>query len=102
MPNLLEIGLILPTKNGVYPGLFLFSTPGRMVRPVLNLAMNAKEWIGSFEQVRGQGRLLEIRYPRFCMNSICSHMLMNWSVSYHGTAACKLFCVDCKHAWFIN
>eukprot|EP00731_Ephydatia_muelleri_P007732 Em0004g70a len=51
VPNLLEIGLIPLTKNGVYPGLYLFSTPGRMVRPVLNLSLNAKEWIGSFEQV---------------------------------------------------
>ena len=38
-------------KGGQYPGLFLFSTPARMMRPVLNLATKTKELIGSFEQV---------------------------------------------------
>ena len=38
-------------KGGQYPGLFLFSTPARMMRPMLNLATKTKELIGSFEQV---------------------------------------------------
>ena len=38
-------------KQGQFPGLFLFSNPARMVRPVINLATNVTEMIGSFEQV---------------------------------------------------
>ena len=34
-----------------YPGLFIFSTPARMMRPVFNLAANKVEMIGTFEQV---------------------------------------------------
>lgn len=51
VPSSLEIGLVPLLKHGQYPGLFLFSTPARMVRPVINLATNVTEMIGSFEQV---------------------------------------------------
>ena len=34
-----------------YPGLYIFSTPARMMRPVFNLAANKVEMIGTFEQV---------------------------------------------------
>ena len=51
VPETLEIGLVPLLKRGQYPGLFLFSSPARMVRPVINLATNVKEMIGSFEQV---------------------------------------------------
>ncbi len=40
--------------GGQFPGLFLFATPSRMMRPVLNLATNTHELIGSFEQVSGR------------------------------------------------
>ncbi len=51
VPSTLEIGLVPPTeKASQFPGLFLFSTPSRMVRPVYNLATSAVELIGSFEQ----------------------------------------------------
>ncbi len=36
---------------GQFPGLFLFSGPARMMRPVKNLAHERIELIGSFEQV---------------------------------------------------
>ena len=51
VPETLEIGLVPKLKQGQYPGLFLFSNPARMVRPVFNLATNVTEMIGSFEQV---------------------------------------------------
>ena len=38
-------------KAGQYPGLFIFTGPSRMMRPVVNLAMNDIELIGTFEQV---------------------------------------------------
>ncbi|MBW0462799.1 hypothetical protein O181_002514 [Austropuccinia psidii MF-1] len=51
IPLELEIGLVLPSKGGQYPGLFLFSTPTRMMRPVKLLANGKIDLVGSFEQV---------------------------------------------------
>ena len=51
VPPTLEIGLVPVTKAGQYPGLFLFTTPARMMRPVTNLRTKTEELIGSFEQV---------------------------------------------------
>ena len=51
VPPTLEIGLVPNISCGQYPGLFLFTTPARMMRPVTNLLVKAKELIGSFEQV---------------------------------------------------
>ncbi|XP_014274585.1 DNA-directed RNA polymerase I subunit RPA2 isoform X2 [Halyomorpha halys] len=52
VPKTLEIVLV-PKKDypHQYPGLFLFTGPARMMRPVLNLATNQIELIGTFEQV---------------------------------------------------
>lgn len=35
---------------GPYPGLYLFTQPGRMIRPVINLQTRQLEWIGPMEQ----------------------------------------------------
>ena len=51
VPAALEIAVVPPSKNGQFPGLFLFSTPARMMRAVLNLASQTNELIGTFEQV---------------------------------------------------
>lgn len=52
VPSALEICLVKKTEvSSQYPGLYLFSTVARMVRPVLNVNLNAVENIGSFEQV---------------------------------------------------
>ena len=51
VPSTLEIGLVPALPRGQYPGLFLMSSPARMVRPVLNLSTHTTETIGSFEQV---------------------------------------------------
>ncbi|CAF0754933.1 unnamed protein product [Adineta steineri] len=50
----LEIVLIPKETHGLYtlyPGLFLFSTPARLIRPVMNLITKTTEYIGTFEQV---------------------------------------------------
>ena len=48
----MEIVLVPKTKHASeYPGLFLFSTPARLMRPVFNLATQSTHLIGSFEQV---------------------------------------------------
>ncbi|XP_023018323.2 RNA polymerase I subunit Rpl135 isoform X1 [Leptinotarsa decemlineata] len=52
VPETLEIALV-PLKKSVsqYPGLFLFTGPARMMRPLLNLFEGKTELIGTFEQV---------------------------------------------------
>ncbi|KAJ3155037.1 hypothetical protein HDU89_007227 [Geranomyces variabilis] len=51
VPLDLEIGYVPPTRGGQYPGLFLFSTPARMMRPVKYLVNGEKDMVGPFEQV---------------------------------------------------
>lgn len=51
VPSTLEIAFVPRTQNGQYPGIFLFSAPARMMRPVYNLAARAVELVGTFEQV---------------------------------------------------
>lgn len=52
IPPWTEIVLVPQTsKASMYPGLYLFTTPCRMVRPVHNLALGQQELIGTFEQV---------------------------------------------------
>ena len=51
VPLDLEIGLVPKSNRGQYPGLFLASTPARMVRPVKYLANEKEDLIGPFEQV---------------------------------------------------
>lgn len=51
IPAGLEVGLVPRVSGGQYPGLFLFSTPARMMRPVRLLSNNKTELIGPFEQV---------------------------------------------------
>ena len=49
---MLEICLVPITNvSSQYQGLYIFSTPARMMRPVLNLAAGKVEMIGTFEQV---------------------------------------------------
>ncbi|KAG6926389.1 RNA polymerase I subunit B, partial [Chelydra serpentina] len=52
IPAWTEVVLIPMTgKPSLYPGLFIFTTPCRMVRPVRNLALEKEELIGTLEQV---------------------------------------------------
>ena len=51
VPPTLEIAFVPRTPEGQFSGIFLFSAPGRMMRPVRNLATGSVELIGTFEQV---------------------------------------------------
>ncbi|KAI8613271.1 hypothetical protein BC830DRAFT_1170381 [Chytriomyces sp. MP71] len=51
VPLDLEIGFVPPSKGGQYPGLFMFSSAARMMRPVTYLPNSKTDMIGSFEQV---------------------------------------------------
>lgn len=52
VPETLEIVLV-PLKKTLsqYPGLYLFTGPARMMRPLVNLLKNTIELVGTFEQV---------------------------------------------------
>ncbi|KAH8092458.1 beta and beta-prime subunits of DNA dependent RNA-polymerase [Cristinia sonorae] len=51
VPIDLEIGYVPTSKGGQYPGLFLFASRSRMMRPVKYLANGKDDQVGSFEQV---------------------------------------------------
>ncbi|KAH9833798.1 beta and beta-prime subunits of DNA dependent RNA-polymerase [Rhodofomes roseus] len=51
IPLDLEIGLVPVSKGGQYPGLYLFSSRSRMMRPVKYLLNGRDDQVGSFEQV---------------------------------------------------
>lgn len=51
IPLDLEIGYVPPSRNGQYPGIFLFSSEARMMRPVKYLPLGKEDWVGPFEQV---------------------------------------------------
>ena len=52
MSRSLEIVVVRRSEVGSqYPGLYLFASLARFMRPVLNIALNRVEFIGSFEQV---------------------------------------------------
>lgn len=51
VPNTLEICMVPDKKRAPqFPGIFLFSGPARMMRPLLNLATSNIEMVGTFEQ----------------------------------------------------
>ena len=49
--SMTELAFIPKKTNGQYPGLYIFTGASRMMRPVMNLALNKIEWIGTLEQV---------------------------------------------------
>ena len=50
IPLEIEIGYVAPSNGGLYPGLYLFSGPSRMLRPVKYLPLNKIDFVGPFEQ----------------------------------------------------
>jgi DNA-directed RNA polymerase I subunit RPA2 len=50
VPLDLEVGFIPASNGGQYPGIYMFSTPARMVRPVNYLPLEKTDLVGPFEQ----------------------------------------------------
>lgn len=85
VPNTLEIAHVpmKSCKGTQYPGLYLFTGPARMMRPVINLACKQVELIGTFEQVyldvcitpdeayKGVTTHMEISKTNFLSNLAC-------------------------------
>ncbi|RKP17185.1 beta and beta-prime subunits of DNA dependent RNA-polymerase [Rozella allomycis CSF55] len=50
--KMIETAFIPQTNGGLYPGLFIFTTPARMIRPIQSLRYDLQvEMVGSLEQV---------------------------------------------------
>ncbi|TYJ15797.1 hypothetical protein E1A91_A10G207600v1 [Gossypium mustelinum] len=63
IPDDLEVGYVPLSLGGTYPGLYLFTSPSRFIRPVRNISIPSSdgkdiEHIGPFEQV-----FMEIKCP---------------------------------------
>lgn len=50
VPKELEIGFVPQSNGGSYPGIFMSSTPARMVRPVKYLPLEKEDFVGPYEQ----------------------------------------------------
>ncbi|KAF4123006.1 hypothetical protein GMORB2_6554 [Geosmithia morbida] len=50
VPLHLEVGYVPPSHGGSYPGIFMASTPARMVRPVKYLPLQEEDFVGPYEQ----------------------------------------------------
>ena len=50
VPLELEVGYIPVSNGGQYPGIYMFSSPARMIRPVKYLPLDKVDYVGSFEQ----------------------------------------------------
>ncbi len=47
----MEVALVPYERGGPFPGLFLFTGPARMIRPVVQLPGGSSELIGTLEQI---------------------------------------------------
>lgn len=50
VPLHLEIGYVPPSSGGSYPGVYMTSTPSRMIRPVKYLPLQKEDMVGPYEQ----------------------------------------------------
>ena len=50
VPLQLEVGYVPSSNAGQYPGIYMFSSPSRMLRPVKYLPLDKMDYVGSFEQ----------------------------------------------------
>ena len=50
IPRELEIGYVPISNGGLYPGLYLFTDPSRMLRPVKYIPSDKLDYVGPFEQ----------------------------------------------------
>ena len=69
---MLEICLVpITSVASQHAALYLFSTPARMMRPVLNLAAGKVEMIGTFEQVSFMDKSLGTNFHLWRQTNSC-------------------------------
>ncbi|XP_011302385.1 DNA-directed RNA polymerase I subunit RPA2 [Fopius arisanus] len=93
VPNTMEIVLV-PKRDvpSQYPGLFIFTGPARMMRPVINLAVNKIELIGTFEQV-----YLEVCTVPEEQNPLTTHQEIG-KTAFLSNLACLIPMPDCNQS----
>lgn len=94
VPSTLEIALV-PKKDvpAQYPGLYLFTNAARMMRPVMNLAAQQIELLGTFEQV-----YLDICViPEEAYNGLTSHQELS-NTAFLSNLACLIPLPDCNQS----
>uniref|UniRef100_A0A1B6CSM5 DNA-directed RNA polymerase subunit beta n=1 Tax=Clastoptera arizonana TaxID=38151 RepID=A0A1B6CSM5_9HEMI len=94
VPKTLEIVLIVAKPDGgQFPGLYLFTGPARMMRPVYNLASKQIEFIGTLEQVYMDICVaVEDAYP-----TITTHQELSKD-SFLSNLACLIPMPDCNQS----
>ncbi|XP_014601550.1 PREDICTED: DNA-directed RNA polymerase I subunit RPA2 [Polistes canadensis] len=94
VPPTMEIVLIPKRKvPAQYPGLFLFTNPARMMRPVLNLATKETELIGTFEQVYMDICVV----PEEAYDGLTTHQELT-KTSFLSNLACLIPMPDCNQS----
>nr|CAD7405467.1 unnamed protein product [Timema poppensis] len=109
LPHTLELAFIpQSSKGGQFPGLFLFTGPARMMRPVVNLAAQAVELIGTLEQVHmdicivpeeayEQVGVSEFREEKTEGSIVTTHQEIS-STSFLSNLACLIPLPDCNQS----
>jgi len=103
VPQMTEIACIpKKEKPGQYPGLFIFTSAARMMRPVWNVAGNCVEYIGTLEQVymeicvreeeanQGVTTHKELRPTNFLSNLACAIPLPDFNQSPRNMYQCQM------------
>lgn len=70
IPDDLEVGYVPLSMGGAYPGLYLFTSPSRFIRPVRNISIPTEdgqniELIGPFEQVKTNSAINILFHSKF-------------------------------------
>ncbi|EIE18403.1 beta and beta-prime subunits of DNA dependent RNA-polymerase, partial [Coccomyxa subellipsoidea C-169] len=74
VPADLEVALVPYEAGGPYPGLYLFSGPARMIRPVLQLPGGCPELIGTLEQINMHISSKFMHTPKFSFQLVMDHL----------------------------
>jgi len=83
VPKYTEIALVPKRHKGQFPGLFLFTSLARMMRPVIHLATGKLEYIGTFEQLYLDICIVpEEAYPKVSISSGFSDRPLRIPFSY--------------------
>ena len=118
VPHITEIALITArARPGQFPGLFLFTGAARLMRPVLNLALNQVEYIGTLEQVyldvcitkdeayTGLTTHMELKQTSFLSNLACTIPLPDFNQSPRNMYQCQMgkqTMATPMHTWHLN
>ena len=96
MPAELEVAHIPYERGGAYPGLFLFTGQGRLVRPVRQLPHGCLELLGTLEQVYLHIRWVHSRLETCKRSKSLSYVAQVHRLGYR-RAGCAMLAGACGH-----